>query len=68
MLDAWLKRDINRRRSGDVKSDNSSKFPLKFLRQMREQYPCPINELKGKTWIFDSKGRRLSDCGVDIDE
>lgn len=64
-MDMWLKRDIDRRRSGDVKGDNSSKFPLKFLRQMREDHPCPINELKGKVWVFDQNGKLLKDCDID---
>ena len=76
-MDKWLKRDIDRRRTDPYtvtadgkkkKKENSSKFPLRFLRKMREDHPCPINELKGKTWIFDDKGRLLTDCGVDFDE
>jgi hypothetical protein len=57
-MDAWLKKDISK--SG--KGVNSSKFPLNFWREMRENQPCPINELKGKTWIMDREGKELKVC------
>jgi hypothetical protein len=72
-MDKWLKRDIDRRRADPYtvtadgkkkKKQNSSKFPLRFLRDMRENHPCPINELKGKTWLFDKNGKLLKDCDV----
>lgn len=58
-LDAWLKKDIAGSKN---KSTNSSKFPITFWREMRENAPCPINELKGRTWIFDDDGKELKQC------
>jgi hypothetical protein len=58
-MDDWLKKDI----AGTItKSTNSSKFPLSFWREMRENQPCPINELKGKVWIMDKEGKELKRC------
>jgi hypothetical protein len=55
-LDKWMREDIK-----DPTRMNSSKFPLSFYRHMRENSPCPINELKAKTWIFKD-GEELRKC------